>query len=88
MPRCCRCKSHEGQNQALVALLQEQLRNMVCAFKFDGSAGSVEMSQSPESKLHAYIRNINIDIDIILMRVISGTTQNFLRRRRKTPNTI
>lgn len=61
---------------------------MACACKFDGSAGSVEMSQSPESKLHVYIRNINIDIDIILTRVISGTPQNFLRRRKETPNAI
>lgn len=86
MPRFCRCKPCEGQKQALVALLQEPLGIMACVRKFDSSAGNVVRSQSPESKLHTCTRNINIDM--ILIRVISGTTQNFLRRRKKTPNTI
>lgn len=46
---------------------------MACVHKSDGSLDSIVMRQSSVSKLHTYTRKINIFI--ILVRAISGTTQ-------------
>lgn len=46
---------------------------MACVHKSDGSLDSTVMRQSSVSKLYTYTRKINIFM--ILVRAISGTTQ-------------